>query len=54
MFLFCCILMSATAARNLFYIEYLKTNPVITCEAFEKLWSGLSKDEVKVRVTLMA
>lgn len=37
-------------SRNLFYSEYLETIPLITPSAFDEMWSGLSKDKVKVYV----
>ncbi|KAF8150046.1 hypothetical protein B0H34DRAFT_862716 [Crassisporium funariophilum] len=38
---------ASKSLKNLFYIEYLKTNPMITPAAFEEMWGSLSKDEIK-------
>ncbi|KJA25012.1 hypothetical protein HYPSUDRAFT_199941, partial [Hypholoma sublateritium FD-334 SS-4] len=38
---------ASKSAKNLFYIEYLKMNTMVTPATFEEIWGGLSKDEIK-------
>ncbi|KAJ3505412.1 hypothetical protein NLJ89_g7431 [Agrocybe chaxingu] len=43
---------ASNSAKNLFYIDYLKTHDAITPAAFEAMWKGLGKEEIKVYLFL--